>query len=525
MSVSIDLTFVWEKFSEESRDVYAARNVAFAKKISAESLDHVSEKLQAWGGMGAGVVETQEYILAWVDHVRSIPIFYSEKNDGFQISNNPRKIISSGDEVDSDSAIEFAMAGYVAAEKTLFSSVKKLRPGQFLIWDKIKKTLNINFYFRYVPDHKITSGLEDNKKKLGEILDDMTRDIIARHQGKTFYIPLSGGLDSRILLCKLHEHGARNIQTFTYGPRFNFESFKARRIAKKLNVPWEMISISKEDAYQSFQSEERKRFWEYADHMSGIPCMREYDAIRILKERGVKDAVFINGQSGDYISGDHINDYWFEEHNPSFNDLLRIIMNKHYDLWASLKNTENKNVVESSVKVVLKPFEVLSFAEIEDFWEYEGRQVSYVINGQRVYEFCGYDWELPLWDKSLVDFFSQISLAQKQGQSLYKEYLRDYNYMGLFPEKESYIPRWPAPMIWVLAVAQIVGLLGKATKKEFYARMRYFGHYANQYAFFEWKEHKKTSSVARNVISLFVRQWVKENPEIFDDEIKEAMKI
>ena len=144
-------------------------------------------------------------------------------------------------------------------------------------------------------------------------------------------------------------------------------------------------------------------------------------------------------------------------------------------------------------------------------WEYEGRQISYVVNGQRVYEYFGYNWEMPLWEKDFVDFYQPLPYDMKYDQKIYKDYLHTYNYKGLFPKKDRYIWRWPIPMLWVLPAAQIIGLMaGRKAKDAFYAKMRYWGHYANQYAFFDYGYYKKYSTKTRNIISLYVKQYLNE---------------
>ena len=80
-------------------------------------------------------------------------------------------------------------------------------------------------------------------------------------------------------------------------------------------------------------------------------------------------------------------------------------------------------------------------------------------------------------------------------------------------------------MLWVLVAAKIVELCGKGKKEKFYAFMRYWGHYSNQYAFFPLSEHKKTYADARNVFSLYVRHWFKGNNYPLKSETRKAMRL
>ena len=57
-------------------------------------------------------------------------------------------------------------------------------------------------------------------------------------------MPLSAGLDSRLVLTKLVERGCENIACYTYGPIGNYEVPKAKRIAKELRVDWHRINLS-----------------------------------------------------------------------------------------------------------------------------------------------------------------------------------------------------------------------------------------------------------------------------------------
>ena len=64
--------------------------------------------------------------------------------------------------------------------------------------------------------------------------------------------------------------------------------------------------------------------------------------------------------------------------------------------------------------------------------EYEDRQTKYVINGQKVYEFFGYEWRLPLWDKEYIDFWEKTDVSYKIKQNLYRKVLMEQNWGNIW---------------------------------------------------------------------------------------------
>lgn len=502
-------------------EAIAQSAVELLQKAPSKDLSHqLNNYFQSIIHYSSGIVETDKYILAWVDHIRSWPLFYTQKNKDFMISNNARRLKKQAklDKIDQKALTEFSMSGFIGGKNTMISHLYCLQPGEFLLFDKKKSDLKTDRYFKYIPNPSNTEPQNIKIEALDRIFNDITQEIIEKADNRTIWIPLSAGLDSRILLCKLHEHGYKNIQTFTYGPAYNFEALQAKKIAKKLNVPWRMISLSRSKIKKYFNDKKRQDFWNYADNLKAIPCMREFSAISYLYDNKIANQgdIFLNGQSGDYITGGHIFPSYFNDQLIEHKDFTKSIIDKHYSLWNSLKTDNNINVIQEKITDLIQ-FDCKEKKQPTDrsiqleSWEYDGRQICYVVNGQRIYEFLGFNWEMPLWDKRLVDFCQTLTLEDKKDQFLYKAYLKQYNYKGLFPHKEPFIWRWSMPMIWVVAVAQITGkLCGKLAKENFYNIMRYYGHYANQYAFFDFNIHKKTYKQARNVVSLYVRRWLDE---------------
>ena len=67
-----------------------------------------------------------------------------------------------------------------------------------------------------------------------------------------------------------------------------------------------------------------------------------------------------------------------------------------------------------------------------DAWDIANRQSKFIINSVRVYEFFGYEYRLPLWDKEFSLFWMSLKPNFRIGSKLYEEFLlnnlfKDYN--------------------------------------------------------------------------------------------------
>jgi asparagine synthase (glutamine-hydrolysing) len=62
-----------------------------------------------------------------------------------------------------------------------------------------------------------------------------------------------------------------------------------------------------------------------------------------------------------------------------------------------------------------------SYANIYECWDWRERQSKYIINSVRTYEFFGFDWWLPLWDKEFVEFWCRVPLLVRKERLWYNE--------------------------------------------------------------------------------------------------------
>ena len=189
-----DPIFKWEKQHQEDAVLFYKGSKKFAVKTQdickkADIQKNLTAHLKTIDDFSSGLIETKDHIIAWVDHIRSWPLFFTKHNDEFIISNNARLVKEKAGLIDTDrnSCLEFAMSGYVSGGITLLKNLACLQPGEFLIWNKKEKSLTLTRYYQYIPDMRDnTQTREENKKTLGIILDDLTKKIIQSANGRHY---------------------------------------------------------------------------------------------------------------------------------------------------------------------------------------------------------------------------------------------------------------------------------------------------------------------------------------------------
>jgi asparagine synthase (glutamine-hydrolysing) len=530
--IYIDNSYNWSKRKNEIFVLYGVSHdnslTKIEKKIS---------KLEAWNsssivelfkkqvGNFAGVIETDKYICAFVDKIRSHPVFYSFSEGEIKISNSARvlKEKTGLNKINELSHLEYRMAGYVTGRETIYENLYQLRAGELLYFDKLEKKIKLERYFNYHPATKNDKSDDYYIEKHGEVLDRVFRRVILNAAGAPIWIPLSGGLDSRLIICKLVSMGYDNLHSFTYGARRNHEVEAAKEVAESLGVPWFFVKTSPSKIRNLFFSDSRKDYWEYADGLCSMPTMNDYAALHTLRRKGLlpDDAVIINGQSGDFISGGHIS-LSLIHGGRSTKELLEAITIKHFSLWNDLKTKHNLKTIESKILSTLDvesdtEFSMDEIASYFEQWEWQERQVKLVVNGQRLYDFLGLKWQLPLWDAELMDFWGTVPLRLRLQQSLFIKYLESYDYNGLFKGYSSEARRWSGLLGMVIPVVQKIGRLFNFDTDIIQKYASYWGHYADQYAFYGLKYFLQNISNAtvppqgRGVIALGTKTWLEEN--------------
>jgi asparagine synthase (glutamine-hydrolysing) len=397
----------------------------------------------------------EEWCLAATDRIGSIPLSFARRDDTWIIGSEARQVASAAGcrDHNMDAVLAIGMAGYTIGWDTIFSGLFALDPGECVVLTKNLEP-DRRHYFVYAPRPVPANG---NAERLTEILRHIFEKTAASLDGRTVIVPLSAGLDSRLIVTGLREVGYQHVKCFSYGQHGNHEATAARQISDALGCPWAFIPHTPHQQQTTFKSDAGRDFVAFADTLQAIPFQQDFHAVGTLKANGFapEEAIFINGQSGDFISGNHIPpSLQGLEDESSADRWVRIVdaaLAKHFDLWAILKTPKRTERIAELLRRDLVRCGLDPENNLPDFALFEGsecknRQSKYVVAGQRTYEWHGFEWRLPLWDNAFMDFWQTTPLSEKVGQTLFTETLKKMNWGGVWgPEywpRRNITPGW-----------------------------------------------------------------------------------
>ena len=412
----------------------------------------IAEYLSGLNGHFAFVFQNAQSTLVAVDRVRSIPVFYNEH----EVCSNPT-FLTKHTSVNHNAALSLKMAGYTIGEDTLYSGINSLTAGQFFFVDR-EGNLNRENYYQYKP--WIPSSKKATSEELSKITLNILEKLIASLNGRQVIIPLSAGNDSRLIASGLKHLGYKNVKCYSYGIPGNFEAQVAKIIAEKLGYEFKFIPLNLRDERKFYRSNEFKEYLAFAETFVAVPYFQSLSTIPRLRNWIDRDAVFVNGNTGDFISGGHVSSMFLSGNSHKTDkERLNIVnqanIDKNFSLWGFLKTEKNlKNItaqLTSEVPVELREVDIDNEHGLYEYSEFKNRQSKYVISGQRAYEFYGHEWRLPLWDESYLEFWEKVPLNLKLNQKLYTDMLRTQNWGGVWDDdipvnKKTIRPSWIIPL-------------------------------------------------------------------------------
>lgn len=282
-------------------------------------------------------------------------------------------------------------------------------------------TLN-NFYdFNYLQKLSYNELIKTGCDVFKKAFEDLSQNIKSKN-----ILPLSGGLDSRLILGHLLDNfNTSEIEIVSYGLPGSFDFEIPQKISKSFGINHSLINLSP----SAFK-------WDYEDlclfskkKKANFLLFDSYINNFIFRKFGTK-YIYWSGFFGDPLTGSH-----YIENKKSWNDSVSVFIQKNNLLNI---NFYNKNNIKSDIRNVLpqKPLlspDILSFYEQLDF---SIRQNIFI---KKIVLDSDYNQLSPFLHPLLINYFLNVPRVYRVGQVLYLDILKKmYPKLFSFPIKNRY---------------------------------------------------------------------------------------
>ncbi|AEX85663.1 Asparagine synthase [Marinitoga piezophila KA3] len=355
-----------------------------------------------------------DYIIFKGNAVRSVPLFFIVLPDKIILTdriNKNYKVSLNNDFLD-----ELRHFKYTLGNDTIWNNVFQLLPGQVLkVWKSGEYELFTDYVFRN--ENKV----KKTPKELIEILYKIFESFFNRIESdKKILIPLSGGFDSRIIAFMIKEFGFENRAfAFCYGQKNAEEVNVSKNVAKRLGLDWYFIEYNEQFINDIIFSDLFNKYIDFYKAFGVTPHIQDLFSLVWLKDNGLLNSgdVVIPGHSGDFLAGSRL---VYTKNINSLSSLKKAILGYHVQIFRIKKDV--KIHLENRIDEIHKNFD-MGYSDIFEIFDWQERQSKYIANSVRNYEFFDLNWFLPLWEKSLFDFFSSLDNSQRFHEKLYRESL------------------------------------------------------------------------------------------------------
>ena len=358
------------------------------------------------GRLTAIRVNDDEVVLAQ-DRLRSWPLFWALENgaDGRRLIVRDDATAMRGSlsapRLDPRARREFLDAGFISGTDTLLAGVHQTEQGAIVHIDRDtgRARTVTHSLARFSEESAMVTDPEEFSGLLLAALD--------AGMGRVLVLPLSGGLDSRLLVAWLTLHGALDrAVAFTYGRPGTREVEVSRKVAEAVGLEWHAVDYVPAELREAWQTQEAADFLEYSYALGALPHVQDWYALRNLLEQGVVrpgDVVL----PGHTIVGNMHDEHLLEEPSVTRGQVAKAILIHHQELQGDQRRAYTDPYRAAKVRdfLALWPFtgsprDVQSILESYNVRE---RQTKYINNSMRTYEHLGLEWALPMLDVEFWD--------------------------------------------------------------------------------------------------------------------------
>ncbi len=376
-----------------------------------------TSKLLKMNGSFAFIIIEDDTLTLITDKIRSIPLYYYTSKDSVIITdfytNKCEDSLTKKTE-------NYLQLGYQLGTKTLIENLHSVMLGTLLTFDFNKKTISNVEYYNHKHNYKNRNCTHDElTNNLLKIEASMSARMVTILNGRTAVVPLSGGYDSRYVLCLLLKIGYKNIVAYTYGDSNN-EIKVAKKVASQLNIHHIIIPFKKE-ILDTFFDEKYEHYSNYSMFVNAIPLEQEYFAMKYLTDNKLipTASMMLPGYCADLQGGS----YLLPTSCDTSKNIVEYIIDKmQLDVKKiDIKEIQFDGIIENNEQAV---------SEFEN-WFTKEKVSKLIINGVRAYEYHGFEWYLLFWDEEYISFYYNLDTSHRVQSSFYINHIFNQYFIPL----------------------------------------------------------------------------------------------
>ena len=410
--------------------------------LSGEKFVHFIEKnkdklktlLNKLTGFYSIIINDNEQILLISDVMRTFPLFYSTSNNTIEISDNIN--FFSNKSIDQKLCNELIELRYIVGNNTIYKDIYQMQSNEIITINNNGKIKSERYY-----DFKSQNKLIEKKdvfKNITTTFDLAIDKLIKYANGRPIILPLSGGYDSRQILLSLHKKKYNNVICYTYGKNIKEEALISKKLAEKMGYKWYFIKYDNKKMKKIYYN--KKMYGNLVDYISrgfSSPHIQEWASIKYLKENDLlpNNSIIAPGFTGDALSGSHISKEFFTKKEYTKEELLKQIID--YNFIITNNYTDNALRLENTLSIKKNKLNLQETLDYYNKYDFEERQVKYITNSVRIYDYYGYEWYLPFWDKGYINTWMNIDIKHKYNRNALAEYFNN-EYHDLMKEIPIY---------------------------------------------------------------------------------------
>ena len=276
-------------------------------------------------------------------------LYYTNDSDAFQFSTKIAPLLLDPDldrSLDPYGINDLLTLGWFTLDRTLFRNIRRMRPGSILEY----RDGRLNVARNRTPEFSASGwgrSIYDFADEMYETLTEAFR-IRSKSTGRTL-IPLSGGLDSRLIAGFWNRATGGDFDTFTYGAPYHADLLVARKIARQLGVKHSRGPFRRDyiDRYMS-------------DHLKLVEAMTDFTTAQlfpIVEHARNQYRRIVLGTFGGPSSGSSIGELGFEKKETmesAFGEFLKWAIDSDHETIRTIYADNMPGDISRSVEEALR---------------------------------------------------------------------------------------------------------------------------------------------------------------------------